>query len=671
MKGFQIGDLVGKGASGTVYRAIDTSCGLTVAIKKIKKLSTVELQETMQEIVLLTKLSHENIVQLYGYEIIKDELLIIMEYGNANEVHRDIKSANLLTTKQGIVKLADFGIASKLGMTKRALFEGSPYWMAPEVIELNGSSSASDIWSVGCTALEMFTGSPPFYDLEPIAALFRIVSSDKIPYPKSISPYFEDFLDSCFQKDPNLRIQATRLLNHPWVNNSAVVQPKRAINDKVSWRHVDLELFKELSDTNDYSLDFADEELNLDAVLPKSQEGVESQLDDTLQDVIPAKIPIQKSVYEMVHESNCQNQSDLDAHISCLMELDKNVAVDIVKGDEYVQLFCNCFRKLPRSVLQLAFGSLIDILTSADISKKAQMISVIRKTIEQQPCISKDDLLMTIGSSNIPQIVLCLLNEDYPTTNIFNYDNKIEILTILLWKNNEKREFQLQILNSLFYILRHNRWRQEKSVQVGLLDSLKEIIRNNYPERQFAIPILCDLICNVDTKYLWASNVIEIFLPLLQDQCWRNTIFETIVLWYFRDTIRVEEYLLKSLVFLNFFSVKYFNSNAERQCISLLLQLVVASKELSLKLLNEGILNYLIMADNMASVAVSVDILKMLSLLLKPIYCKYWIANPANVGRVLKYMETLSTTSDSIVIKQLLIIIRQNIKSLFTNIYNS
>ncbi|KAJ3262219.1 hypothetical protein HK103_002632 [Boothiomyces macroporosus] len=285
MRGFQIGDLVGKGASGTVYRAIDTSCGLTVAIKKIKKLSTVELQETMQEIVLLTKLSHENIVQLYGYEIIKDELLIIMEYGNANEV-----------------KLADFGIASKLGMTKRALFEGSPYWMAPEVIELNGSSSASDIWSVGCTALEMFTGSPPFYDLEPIAALFRIVSSDKIPYPKSISPYFEDFLDNCFQKDPNLRIQATRLLNHPWVNNSAVVQPKRAINDKVSWRHVDLELFKEISDTNDYSLDFADEELNLDVVLPKSQEGVESQLDDTLQDVIPAKIPIQKSVYEIVHE---------------------------------------------------------------------------------------------------------------------------------------------------------------------------------------------------------------------------------------------------------------------------------------------------------------------------------------------------------------------------------
>ncbi|KAJ3325250.1 hypothetical protein HDV06_005007 [Boothiomyces sp. JEL0866] len=794
MKGLQIGDLIGKGASGTVYRAIDTSSGLTVAIKKIRKLTTVELQETMQEILLLTKLSHENIVQLYGYEIIKDELLIIMEYcelgslrdtinkfGSLPEklisgyikqvlvgleylhhqgvIHRDIKSANLLTTKQGIVKLADFGIASKLGMTKRALFEGSPYWMAPEVIELNGSSSASDIWSVGCTALELFTGSPPFYDLEPIAALFRIASSDKIPYPKAISPYFEDFLDNCFQKDPNLRIQASRLLNHPWVSSNTLVQPKKQLHDHISWRNVDLELFKEMSDDNDYSMDFADEDVTLEVKMPNSQQNecIESELEDTFQGVI-SSIPTQKSLYEtlsvvrssnynnsnvldclrLVNQANLKNDNDLDIQITCLLELEKHINQVVIHSDEYVQLFRHCFRKLPHCVLQLALGSLIEILVNAEIPKKSLIISEVRNTLEKQSGMSKDDLLTIITTSRVPQILLQILNSEYPkltvevnqvqteilllfqllssskrevvkylatlpilkelfiavqtqppstvlptlrliknicrlaeNLDIFNQDNKIEILTILLWKNSEKRDGQLQILNSLFYILRHNRKRQEKSLQAGLLDCLRSIIQNNYPEKQYAIPILCDLICNVDTKFLWSANVFELLLPLLEDQCWRNTVFETIVLWYFRDTQRVEDYLSNSLVFLKFFSVKYYNSNAERQCISLLLQLVSASKRISTKLLEEGILNYLMVGDNFALVEVSVDILKILSLLLKPMYSKYWISNQPLIGIVLKYAEKVQTHYDSIVIKQLLIIIRQNIKSLFTNICSS
>jgi serine/threonine protein kinase len=81
-------------------------------------------------------------------------------------IHRDIKGANILTTKDGIVKLADFGVATKLTDTERSnSFAGTPYWMAPEVIEMSGHiTSACDIWSVGCTVLELLKGTPPYFE---------------------------------------------------------------------------------------------------------------------------------------------------------------------------------------------------------------------------------------------------------------------------------------------------------------------------------------------------------------------------------------------------------------------------------------------------------------------------------------------------------------------------
>jgi serine/threonine protein kinase len=59
--------------------------------------------------------------------------------------------------------------------------------VAPEVIEMTGISSSSDIWSLGCTAIELYTGKPPLYDLEPVSALFRIVTDERVQYPQNIS----------------------------------------------------------------------------------------------------------------------------------------------------------------------------------------------------------------------------------------------------------------------------------------------------------------------------------------------------------------------------------------------------------------------------------------------------------------------------------------------------
>jgi len=163
-------------------------------------------------------------------------LLYLHEQG---VIHRDIKGANILTTKEGLVKLADFGVASRTTGLNEASVVGTPYWMAPEVIELTGATTASDIWSLGCTVIELLEGKPPYHNLQPMPALFRIVNDDHPPLPQGASPAVKDFLMQCFQKDPNLRVSAKKLLRHPWIVNArkadSVVPNEEAVKSVQEW----------------------------------------------------------------------------------------------------------------------------------------------------------------------------------------------------------------------------------------------------------------------------------------------------------------------------------------------------------------------------------------------------------------------------------------------------
>jgi len=105
-------------------------------------------------------------------------------------IHRDIKGANILTTKDGTVKLADFGVSTSTlaGPEKEAQVVGTPYWMAPEIIQLSGATPSSDIWSVGCTVIELLQGKPPYHNLAAMPALFAIVNDDHPPLPEGVSP---------------------------------------------------------------------------------------------------------------------------------------------------------------------------------------------------------------------------------------------------------------------------------------------------------------------------------------------------------------------------------------------------------------------------------------------------------------------------------------------------
>jgi len=126
----------------------------------------------------------ENLVALYMSQVLHG-LLYLHEQG---VIHRDIKGANILTTKEGLVKLADFGVATKQSGLDQSSVVGTPYWMAPEVIELSGATTSSDIWSVGCTVIELIEGKPPYHKLQPMQALFRIVNDEHPPIPGSASP---------------------------------------------------------------------------------------------------------------------------------------------------------------------------------------------------------------------------------------------------------------------------------------------------------------------------------------------------------------------------------------------------------------------------------------------------------------------------------------------------
>ncbi|OTA89998.1 hypothetical protein M434DRAFT_33993 [Hypoxylon sp. CO27-5] len=256
LRDYRLGECLGKGAFGSVYKAIHWGTGEAVAVKQIKlvNLPKSELRMIEAEIDLLKNLNHDNIVKYIGFVKSTDCLNIILEYcenGSLHSIckaygkfpenlvgvymtqvlqglqylhdqgviHRDIKGANILTTKDGKVKLADFGVSTSTlaGPDKEAQVVGTPYWMAPEIIELSGATPASDIWSLGCTVIELLSGKPPYYHLQAMPALFAIVNDDHPPLPEGVSSAARDFLIQCFQKDPNLRVSARKLLKHNWI----------------------------------------------------------------------------------------------------------------------------------------------------------------------------------------------------------------------------------------------------------------------------------------------------------------------------------------------------------------------------------------------------------------------------------------------------------------------
>lgn len=166
----------------------------------------------------------ESIVRLYTRKILQG----LSYLHRRGIVHCDLKCKNVLVGSSGSLKLADFGAAKILNSTNsknsRRPICGTPLWMAPEVLRNEQQDYSCDIWSLGCTIIEMATGRPPWGGniSNPMAAIYKIACSDETPQlPAGFSAEGLDFLRKCLHRDPKMRWTSDKLLRHPFISPSS------------------------------------------------------------------------------------------------------------------------------------------------------------------------------------------------------------------------------------------------------------------------------------------------------------------------------------------------------------------------------------------------------------------------------------------------------------------
>ncbi|KAI5353636.1 hypothetical protein L3X38_006530 [Prunus dulcis] len=240
---------IASGSYGDLFQG--SFCGQAVAIKV---LSMEHLNETMreftQEVYIMRKVRHKNVVQLIGACTKPPKLCIVTEFLSGgsmydfvhkqtgalslqfllrvaidvsrgmnylhqnNIIHRDLKAANLLMDDNGVVKVADFGIARVQAQSGVMTAETGTYrWMAPEVIEHKPYDHKADVFSFGVVLWELLTGKLPYENLTPLQAAVGVVQKGLRPtIPRHTNPMLMELMERCWQQDPSLRPEFSEIV---------------------------------------------------------------------------------------------------------------------------------------------------------------------------------------------------------------------------------------------------------------------------------------------------------------------------------------------------------------------------------------------------------------------------------------------------------------------------
>nr|XP_010938300.1 serine/threonine-protein kinase TIO [Elaeis guineensis] len=254
---YHVIELVGEGSFGKVYKGRRKYTRQTVAMKFILKhgKSEKDIHNLRQEIEILRKLKHGNIIEMLDafetpqefcvvtefaqgelFEVLEDDkclpeeqvqaiakqLVRALHYLHSNRIiHRDMKPQNILIGAGSVVKLCDFGFARAMSANTVVLrsIKGTPLYMAPELVREQPYNHTADLWSLGVILYELFVGQPPFYT-NSVYALIRHIVKDPVKYPDNMSPNFKSFLKGLLNKVPQNRLTWPALLEHPFVKEN-------------------------------------------------------------------------------------------------------------------------------------------------------------------------------------------------------------------------------------------------------------------------------------------------------------------------------------------------------------------------------------------------------------------------------------------------------------------
>lgn len=254
-KEFDLIEKIGQGNYGTVYKALHKKTGKIVAAK-IANIGCNN-EAFKKEIKVLSQCNSPYIVSYYGSYIKNYSIWIILEYCDGGsllelinildrglneeqiaslvymilkgleflhdnkKIHRDVKTGNILLTREGIAKLGDFGVSTQLmhSFSKKISKIGTPFYMSPEVICQSKYNFKCDIWSLGITCIEMAEGEPPFAKTKPYLVLKKIITQPPtgLKNKEKWSDEFNDFVSKCLTFDPSVRPSAKELLAHPFI----------------------------------------------------------------------------------------------------------------------------------------------------------------------------------------------------------------------------------------------------------------------------------------------------------------------------------------------------------------------------------------------------------------------------------------------------------------------